>query len=401
MNTPFKTKFTLCAAAIVTLLANPSHAEQAQSVGEMFSKSDFDLNFRYRYETVDQDGIDKDAKASTLKTRLTWTSAEFSGFSTLVEVDNVLVVGADDYNDTHNGKTEYPVVADPDDTDLNQLFLKYKSKNFTFTGGRQRILLGNQRFVGGVGWRQNEQTYDGGRFQYKVNDNVSFDYSYVANVNRIFGPKDGAQPADWEGDFHLANAHWKLAKKHKFSVFAYLLDNEDNFSASSNTFGVDYTGDFGPLKASASYAAQTDAGENTNDYSANYYKAEFTTSVQRFKLSAGVEVLGSDNGVGFATPLATLHKFQGFADKFLSTPANGIEDFYITAKTSISDVKLSLTYHDFSASKGSASYGTEIDFAASYKFTKQIGGLLKFASYDADEHATDTTKLWAMVTFKL
>ena len=46
---------------------------------------------------------------------------------------------------------------------------------------------------------------------------------------------------------------------------------------------------------------------------------------------AGYEVLegAPTGGLAFVTPLATLHKFQGWADKFLATPASGIEDAYI------------------------------------------------------------------------
>ncbi|WP_448549388.1 alginate export family protein [Thalassotalea fusca] len=399
MITPFKTKQTICAVAITSVVL-PLHAEQVDTFGDMFAKSNFDLNFRYRYEHVDQDSIKNEAKASTLKTRLTWKSAAFNNFSTTIEVDNVLVVGADDYNDTHNGKTDYPVVADPKGTDLNQIYLSYKGEKGGFTGGRQRILHNNQRFVGGVGWRQNEQTYDGLRVSYAVHENVSFDYSYVVNVNRIFGPDDGAQPADWEGDFHFINSKWKVAKKHNFSAFAYFLDNEDNVAASSNTLGFDYSGDFDVFVTNVSYAVQTDAGDNMNDYSANYYKAEFVSGLENLKLIAGIEILGSDNGVGFATPLATLHAFQGFADQFLSTPGNGVEDFYITAKTKLKDVNFTLTYHDFSSSKGSINYGSEIDLTAAFAVTKKIGGLVKFASYDAKEHNTDTTKIWLMGTFK-
>ena len=117
-------------------------------------------------------------------------------------------------------------------------------------------------------------------------------------------------------------------------------------------------------------------------------------------LLGGLEVLGSDDGnVAFGTPLATLHKFQGFADKFLGTPSNGVEDIYITAKTKVNGIKLAATFHDLSSDEGSIDYGTEIDLVAAYK-VNSYNFLVKFSSYNADELGTDTNKLWLQVATK-
>jgi len=399
MKTRKLSTLTLSALAAAVTLALPSQAGTLDNIATAVKDSTAKVDLRYRIENVDQDGKSEDALASTLRSRLTWQTAPVNNFTVNVEVDNVTVIGFDDYNSTTNGKGEYPVVADPEGTDLNQANIKYSGEKLAFIAGRQRIVHDNQRFIGGVAWRQNEQTYDATRFVYTVSDTFSFDYSYVFNVNRIFGPNDGAQPADWHGSFHLANAKLALGKDHKIAAFGYLLDNEVAASASSNTYGVDYSGNFGPVTANLSYAIQSDAGDNPNSYDADYYKAELAGKLGQVKLSAGIEVLGSDNGIGFSTPLATLHKFQGFADKFLGTPGNGIEDIYVSAVTKVGGVKLVATYHNFDSSEGNISYGSEIDLVAAYKFNKYANGLLKFASYDADEHATDTTKLWAMVNF--
>ena len=112
------------------------------------------LNFRYRFESVDQAGIDESANASTLKSRLTYKTATYNGVTGLVEVDNVTVVGAEQYKTPTNGLAGYPIVADPDGTDLNQLSLAYTADDYTATLGRQRILHAGQRFVGGVGFHK-------------------------------------------------------------------------------------------------------------------------------------------------------------------------------------------------------------------------------------------------------
>ena len=72
------------------------------------------------------------------------------------------MVGNELYNSTRNGITDRPVVADPTGTDVNQALILYRGIDSTLIrAGRQRINLDNQRFVGAVGWRQNDQTYDG------------------------------------------------------------------------------------------------------------------------------------------------------------------------------------------------------------------------------------------------
>ena len=43
----------------------------------------------------------------------------------------------------------------------------------------------------------------------------------------------------------------------------------------------------------------------------------------------GIEILANDKETSFATPLATLHKFNGFADQFLATPSQGLEDKFL------------------------------------------------------------------------
>ena len=173
-------KKTVGACSILPLLIVASSGVQAEEgwgdkLSKMVTDGKASVDFRYRYEFVDQEGFDKDAKASTLRSRLTLASAPLNGFSALLEADDVRSVGSDDYNSTDNGNTQYPVVADPEGTDLNQAWLKYAAENAAGTLGRQRILHDNQRFVGGVAWRQNEQTYDGLRGTAKMMGKLDLD----------------------------------------------------------------------------------------------------------------------------------------------------------------------------------------------------------------------------------
>jgi len=404
-------KFTLSLIAASVLATPMAFADNSTATG--FSKaledSKVNVSLRARYEGVDQDGAgdadDIDATALTLKSRLTVKTGAYNGLSLAVEVDNNTAI-VDDYNDltlAYSGSDA--VVADAEYTDVNQAFLQYKTGNLTFKAGRQQILHNNQRFVGGVGWRQNEQTYDGYRLQYKATDALTLDYSYIYNANRIFAA-DSKIADNLGGDFHFANAAFKINKAHKVSAFAYLLDFETAHAMSSNTYGAIYNGKFGKVNVNASVASQSDAGDNAVSYDACYFNAEVGSKFGGVTLLAGYEVLGSDDGVAaFSTPFATLHKFQGFNDKFLGTGSsagtkNGVEDIYITAKTKLGGVTLVATYHDLASNEGSIDYGTELDLVAKYKFAKRYNLLVKFASYSADDFATDTSKLWVQVATK-
>ncbi|WP_445360723.1 alginate export family protein [Microbulbifer sp. EKSA005] len=395
----------LGACSSVALQAAAQESENATLVDALKS-GEVGLNLRYRVEVVDQDilvddtvdqyDMEEEAVASTLRTRLNWRSGSYRGFTGFLEMDDVTAIGNDSYNSTTNGNIDRPVVVDPEGTEINQAYIRYSGGNSIITAGRQRINLDGQRFVGGVGWRQNEQTYDGVRYQYGSADSFQLDYSYVYNVNRIFG--EDSAGSDMGGDIQLLHAIYPVAENHKISAFVYNLDLEDLTDNASRTYGVDYKGKFGPIKANLSYAHQSDIGDNQYDYSANYYLAELGADLGPVAAKLGYEVLGSDNDVGFKTPLATLHKFQGFTDKFLGTPADGVEDLYVGGSMKVAGGKLGLTYHNFEAAEGSVSYGDEWNLSYGHKITDDISALVKYATYRADEYSTDTDKLWIMVT---
>ena len=386
----------ISAAILAAPTAFAGETEHGKSITEALSDSTVKVNLRARYEGVDQDGKAKDASALTLKSRITVNTGSYSNFSLGLEVDKVDAL-VDDYA-VPGEASEYPVVADPQGTDVNQAFIKYANSGFSAVVGRQRVLHNNQRFVGGVGWRQNEQTYDGVRAQYAAGA-FSVDYSYIHNINSITS-------ADVKGEFNLVNAKYKINKNHKLAGFAYLLDYEAaaNYKNSSSTVGALYNGKFGKFLVNASLASQSDNGDNPMNYSAMYINAEAGYNFGQVTVIGGYELLGSDDGkVAFNTPLATKHKFNGWADKFLGTPKEGLEDVYLTAKGKISGVKWAATYHDFSSDEGSIDFGNEIDLVATYQFNKNYGVLVKAANYsegDVGTAQTDTNKVWVQMTAK-
>jgi hypothetical protein len=396
-----KTLIALSVAATFasSLVVSPTtQAEGQKDFQTAIAEGKTDITLRYRYERVDQDNVEKNANASTLLTRLSYKSADVKGFFAVLEVDNVTAVGNENYNSTVNGNGQYPVVADPTGTDLNQGYIGYKLDGLTLSAGRQRITHNNQRFVGGVAWRQNEQTYDGYRLQYDNQSGLNIDYSYVYNVNRKFGTKSAN--SDLGGNIHLLNINYAIDKQHKLSGFVYELDFDMANAIATRTIGGSYDGQVSAIKVHASYAKQSETGNNPTDFSADYMAIDLSTKVSSVNLGIGYESLGSDNGKGFTTPLATLHKFQGFADKFLGTPAQGVNDLYVKASGKVGKLALTAVWHQLESDVGSIDYGTEIDLIAKYPLADKVGLLVKYANYSADDFSVDTNKLWGMVTFK-
>jgi hypothetical protein len=361
---------------------------------------DYALSVRYRYESVSQDNALHDAAASTARTRLTLSAKPLEHLGALLEIDNVSAIGVDHYDSfaRNEYRGTYSVIADPVGTEVNQAALSYSlDPAQSLVLGRQRIVHGNQRFVGGVAWRQNEQTYDAASYR-RRGEALDVDYSYVWNVNRVFEGRDpSVQITDFDSASHLLLASCKQPWG-TVSGYAYALDFDNAPALSSLTYGLGYATKLGPVALDASVAEQSDYADNPQSYDAAYLALDAGADLGPVHALLGYEMLGSDDGVAaFQTPLATLHLYQGWADLFLATPDSGVEDTYLTLSGKLAGVALAATYHDLRAAEGSADYGAEWDLSAGYTVNRYVGTQLKYATYDSKGFAVDTDKLWFTV----
>jgi hypothetical protein len=405
----------------------------AEDFSNLFTQGTPIVDARYRYEYVDQNAakgkaaLDQ-ANAQTLRTRLGFQTGKWYGLSSLVEADNVARIGNESFNSTRNGQKQYSVVADPDGTEINQALLRYDHKYASAIAGRQRINLDNQRFIGSVAWRQNEQTYDGGLVQFKPLAGLTLTAAYIDNINTVFGPENGkydnkTNPANIDGHSQLFNAQYVVMPELVVSGYAYLLDLDniavDNKAAtsvgtlSSQTTGLRLNGAIAGFTYAAEYAQQKDYADNPNNLDSDYYLAELGYTVAGVGLKAGYEVLGGgDDGssskvntsnLAFQTPLATKHAFQGWADVFLSTPADGIEDAYFGATAPLLGGTAQAVYHDYSAQQGGNNYGEELDLSYGHPIpgVKGLVALAKYANYDSADNAVtvDTEKFWLQLQY--
>jgi hypothetical protein len=303
--------------------------------------------------------------------------------------------------------------------ELNRLQLQYRGLPKTIvTLGRQRINLEDQRFVGSVGWRQNEQTFDAVRLEYGAAKGLKADVTYARSVRTIWG--EGGKLARQEGvrgdNLFAAVGHTTPAGT--ISGFAVIVDQEEPivslYRQSSRTFGLRLAG-ARPLSATnklsyvLSLARQRDHGRNPNDYSASYSLAELALDLGSAKFGIGREVLGADDGrpfTSFQTPLATLHKFQGWADKLLVTPPNGVRDLYGSAgygwkkAMGLDAINAALIYHRFGSDRLNQHLGNEWNAQLSAKHGRWTAAA-KIADYRADLFATDTRKVWMQLEWTI
>ena len=374
------------------------------------------LNVRARIELADFDGLDS-SQAYTVRTRLGVGSKPWYGLSAFVEGENIFSFADGEYFDSIESPTGQSVIADPEETELNQLYLRYQNPDLlglNFVGGRQRIILGNARFVGNVGWRQNEQTYDAALVAISPVEDLTATYAYLWDIRRIFGENN----RDLDSQSHLINIAYNRLAAAKIEVFAYLLDFDNSHqlagfarTVSSNSYGFRVSGTqtiSGPwsYNYAGSYAVQTDAGDNPVNYTAHYVAAESGLgNADLGALAVGYELLGSDDGrAGFATPLATLHGYNGWADAFLDNGGpNGLQDLYLSVAPKMPwGLKGKVVYHHFWSHEGTDNLADEVDLVLSKPINKYLTVLTKGAWFDGKSGSgrADRWRYWLEVTFK-
>lgn len=387
-------------------LAEDKEPEAELSFVEAWKSGTVNLSLRYRFEYVDDEAFPDSAEASTLRTALSYRTGVWKGFSLFLEAEDVTALpDDDDYNNAgagslNNGVRGVPVVADPEVTDVNQAYLRWQNDTVQVSLGRQAINLGDQRFVGAVAWRQNYQTFDAARVEADLASNFSLDYTYADAVLRIFGDHIGMQS-------HFLNLPFTVAKGHKVTGYGYWLDYEVPTPLATATFGLEYKGkvdltDQVGFKLELEAAQQEDHGDNPQDIDTEYYLA--SVGLERGALGVDVtwEVLGerSDGQRSFQTPLATLHKWNGWADKFLQTPSAGLETIYLRFKGKLADGwRFAVIYHEFTSDAGDIDFGTELDAEVVYKAPWKQTFSVKYASYDADRFSSDTEKIWLWTSY--
>lgn len=287
-------------------------------------------------------------------------------------------------------------MADPSQTRMQQVYLRLDALETAFDFGRREIIYGDHRFIGNVGWRQNHQTFDAVYLSSRVLDKTTLSYTFAGQVVQITG-------AEKEMSSHFINGLVKLDPDVSLELYAYLLDYDapEDSGLSSQSYGGKISGTKPVTGAyrvlfEAQYARQSDFADNPAEVEADYLHLVGGVGLPGgVNVKVGRELLGGSPEKGaFQTPLATVHVFNGWADKFTTTPPDGLVDWYGSVDGRAGPVSWTVLYHDFRADTGGASYGSEWDAQAVYATSwKQTFGS-KLALYRENGFAFDTSKIW-------
>ncbi|CAD6879580.1 hypothetical protein [Methylomonas albis] len=383
------------------------------------------MDLNYRWENVDQDnGVKKPspnatkpletANANTVRLRLGFLTPTFHDFQGYAEYEG-LYAAQSDYDrggTTTNRDRNYSVIADPARNELNQFWLSYKGIADTLIKvGRQRIKFDDDRFIGNVGWRQMESTYDSVLITHNNQTlfGLTANVGYLDHVQNIFGETETLNAP-------ILNLNYKVSDWGNLIGYGYWLDYREraNYFKSSQTYGLRFDGkspqfwDTVNFLYTAEWGKQSNYADNPNHYQADRINLMGGLTAFNVTLQGAMEQLnGSGLNKTFNTPLGTNHAFQGWADIFInpvgaSSPATiamgqGIRDVFATASYKAMNDSLIFTgvFHDFSDDTGGVKFGTEWDFSVMKKFGKHYSLLAKYADFNTNNAAfPDTQKIW-------
>jgi len=427
-------KLILSLAATPLILGSMAVSAQAADDGlNIFSDVKFKGELRPRYQYKDVKDSGKDAGSTvTNRTNLNFSAKlfEVDGFNGTMELNAVNDFGSQE-------QTNIDQSAEHVGAKISQANISYTAGGVTGIAGRKTVNLDNQRFIGSVGWKQNFQTLDLAAVAYGAGD-FSLLAAYVYGVNTIgddgydYG-QGNKYPGSGSGRTNsvAVNASYKVMDPLKITGYAYLL------GSASDTYGVAATGNISAgdsikINYRAEVAMQQKATLKTyadgvipNDSlfgTAMYANLDVGANISGFLVGLNYELLGGDSDItdadktAFQTPLATKHKFNGWADQFLNTPSTGLADLNIRGGYKSKSIgKLLAVYHMFAAAADGATtsagdaYGSELDllYATKVPGVNNLGLLVKAALFMNDDaingassYNSDTTMAWVQLDYK-
>lgn len=366
-------------------------------------------NLRLRYEQVDDEAFSRTAEATTLRLRAGLQLRHGTRFSAYLEGEGIVALG-DDYNSGANGHSAFPTIADARGLEINQAYLQWKNPKLQASLGRQRVLFDNQRWIGNSGWRQNEQTFDALAVVWTPRPDLTARYAWLERVHRVNGD-EARDPLARERALatHAFNLGWQRGGL-QLAGYAYLHDDRDVARASTRTLGLrasySRVRNGSGFAGTVEWADQRDYADNPVSFRHRYWLVEPTFAWKGITYRAGWEHLGGNGTHALQTPLATLHAFNGWADKFLTTPNAGLDDRYLAASGGFGSgpraakFNWALAWHDYEAEVGGLDYGREWNASLGFPVCKGVAGLVKLADYRSEDFGRDTRKLWLQLEWK-
>lgn len=362
---------------------SPGQASATTSASDWLTPT---LDIRSRYEFGDVNGFDP-SHSFTFRERVGLKTSAWNGFSGFLEGE-FSQAAIDDYNGgaplADPAVAGNTVIADPETNELNQAYLQYSGFESVTKLGRQRIIYDNAAMIGNVGWRQNEQTFDGISHSSRIIDQLVLQLAYINQANRIFGSDAGGTLENLSGDLYFLNASYTGIEGITLGTYVYLMDFDDAGGLDNNTYGVSAKGKALGLDLYGEIAWQDDAGATATDQ-AYYAHTTATKAIGKQSLTLGYEFLDA----GFKTPLATVHAFNGYADAFIAGRIagshNGLSNLYVAHTLPVCwGMKWINSLHAMGDNEISTGYGWEIDSVLSKKFNESLTAIAKLAHFESE-----------------
>jgi hypothetical protein len=428
----------LIVAALACTAAWPAWAQEVDSPlvaltpGEGLRNGEPILVLRPRYTWVDQSGQQQKTYWGSLRTQLGWETLEYHGFKLTAEMIDTRRFGSQNTIDYRNspawtgavydpltgtntslygnyGPGYYPLVADPQETDINRLHLDYVGLPATkVRAGRQVVRIDNQRFLGDYDFAQMPQLLDGVSVSSQALPRTQVTYGYFYRLRNAYA-------AEWKTSTNAASAQFDLVPgKLKIGGYGFFQNQARTGSVtgfddnSNRILGARAWGMFGlPANVDLLYVAeaaqQRDFAGGDPRIRADYYRLGGGLAIRQGFVRVDWERLGSNDGqYGFQTPLGSTQMFTGRVDIFATTPPQGLEDLRASVGAQIWKVAARLDYHRFHSDHNNWDLGHEWDLALDYAITSRFSAGLVYGDYragGAQYGFTDTRKFWLTVAF--
>jgi hypothetical protein len=379
----------LAATTVITQAGTPAPSPEIASAKEAPWITPI-IDIRARYEFADIDGLDP-AHALTLRERVGFKTKAWHGFSALVEGEFTQDI-IDDYHGGAPGVDPFDprnsVIADPENNELNQAFLQYTGFDTTVKVGRQRIIYDNAAFIGNVGWRQNEQTYDAVSLMNTSIPGLTLNFSYIDQVNRIFGEDATGIFENAPGEIYLFNASYAGIKGVTLGGYIYDMSFDDAGTTGwdNQTYGVSAKGAVAGVTLYGELAYQDEAGPLNTEEGLYAHVTATKALFGTHSLVVGVEHLDA----GVQTPLATVHAFNGYADatdaRRIAGTHGGLTDTYVSYMMPIFwGIKWTNAAHFFGDNAISDGLGFGFDSVLAKKFDDHFTAIGKLGYFDSSD----------------
>ena len=393
-------------------LAQPKEAADFQSA---LTTGTPELSIRIRSETMRDDGKPEQGNGLMQRSQLGWRSNSHHGLGFRLLLVSSTQLNSE-FNDDSSVKTsDYPWTPAKDETDFTEAFVFWNMTEGTaLKFGRQKLDLDRTRFVGPNEFRQTQRFYQG----------VSGELAKGQPLNVFVGyflKERGPDTLERETDFTVFRASYEWLPGHTLLGSAYLHDRKTSSSATAPSNKIQTVRADGKIATSSDYHLKylVESGRQSsyaNGTIADTKYLQYGTSINAPTHFLGVyqETLGGNGTIGFYNPLGLLHPTQGWADKFNSTPAKGVQDTWLSTGYNGSQWGFQVDYHQFKTATDLAALGKELDVRLDWRFSKKLLFRAELANYVSDQscpasaatsthisHACSMKRVWLNMNYSV